>query len=91
MYGTRIRNLRKEKKLTLKQLSKELGISFTALGNYEREDRQPNFETFEAIANYFDVSIDYLVGRRDVKTLMNTFLITTLKPFRNYSVKNHLK
>ncbi|KQU24037.1 hypothetical protein ASG65_19065 [Bacillus sp. Leaf13] len=68
MYGERIRQLRKEKGMTLRELSDELGIPFTTLGNYEREDRQPNFETFEIIADFFDVSIDYLAGRKEQRT-----------------------
>lgn len=68
MYGERIRQLRKEKNMTLRDLSDELAIPFTTLGNYEREDREPNIETLDAIANYFDVSFDYLMGRRDQKT-----------------------
>jgi transcriptional regulator with XRE-family HTH domain len=65
MYGERIRGLRKQRGMTLRDLSRELGIPFTTLGNYEREDREPNFETFKSIADYFQVSIDYLTGRRN--------------------------
>ncbi|MGZ9871795.1 helix-turn-helix domain-containing protein [Priestia endophytica] len=68
MYGERIRKLRKERGMTLRDLSDALGIPFTTLGNYEREDRQPNFETFQVIADYFNVSIDFLAGRRGEKT-----------------------
>ncbi|WP_140457178.1 MULTISPECIES: helix-turn-helix domain-containing protein [Priestia] len=68
MYGERIRQLRKEKGLTLRELSDELDIPFTTLGNYEREDRQPNFETFECLAKYFGVTIDYLSGRTEERT-----------------------
>ncbi|MCW4359520.1 helix-turn-helix domain-containing protein [Bacillus altitudinis] len=62
MYGKRIRELRKEKGMTLRELSEELNIPFTTLGNYEREDRQPRFDTLKAIADYFQVTIDYLTG-----------------------------
>lgn len=65
MYGKRIRQLRKEKKLTLKDLSSALGIPVTTLGNYEREDREPNLETLQAIANYFNVNIDYFFKGQD--------------------------
>ncbi|MFC5713829.1 helix-turn-helix domain-containing protein [Thalassorhabdus alkalitolerans] len=69
MYGQRIRQLRKERKMTLRELAEELNIPFTTLGNYEREDRQPNFDTFETIASYFNVTIDYLAGRSEDKTI----------------------
>ncbi|MGN7299750.1 helix-turn-helix domain-containing protein [Ferdinandcohnia sp. SAFN-114] len=68
MYGERIRQLRKEKGLSLKELADDLGIAFTTLGNYEREEREPNFNTFEQIADYFGVSIDFLLGRREERT-----------------------
>lgn len=63
MYGERIRSLRKEKGMTLRQLATEVNIPFTTLGNYEREDRQPGPVTLNAIADFFDVSVDYLTGR----------------------------
>jgi transcriptional regulator with XRE-family HTH domain len=84
MYGGRIRQLRKEKGMTLRELSKALGIPFTTLGNYEREDREPSLETFQTIADFFGVSIDYLIGKemiieaipkgdlRDIQELLNT-------------------
>lgn len=68
MFGERIRGLRKEKGLTLRELAEELDIPFTTLGNYEREDRQPTFETFESLAEYFNVTIDYLSGRTEERS-----------------------
>jgi transcriptional regulator with XRE-family HTH domain len=76
MFGERIRLLRKEKGMTLRALSEELEIPFTTLGNYERGDRQPSFETFKALADYFEVSIDYLVGRVDARN-MDEYLLQT--------------
>ncbi|MGE7843769.1 helix-turn-helix domain-containing protein [Lysinibacillus sp. NPDC093712] len=40
-------------------------LLYPALGKYEREERQPVFETLEKLADYFDVSIDYLLGRTE--------------------------
>ena len=67
-FGERLRSLRMEKKLTLREFGKELEMSFSALGKYERNENQPDFETLEKIANYFDVTIDYLLGRSDIRT-----------------------
>ena len=62
--------------MTLRELSKELGIPFTTLGNYERGDREPNFEVLNSIAGYFNVSIDYLSGRTNIRnTATYTFNI----------------
>lgn len=64
-FGERLRALRLEKNFTLRELAKELDISFSALGKYERNEHQPDFETLEKIADYFNVSIDYLLGRNN--------------------------
>lgn len=62
----RIKQLRKERKLTLAQLSKKIGVAQTSLTNYENEKRQPrNQETWNKIAEYFGVSVAYLMGVSD--------------------------
>lgn len=67
-FGERLRQLRKNKNLTLRELEKEIDISFSALGKYERNEREPDFDTLEKIASYFGVMIDWLIGRTDIKT-----------------------
>ena len=54
------KNLRKEKGLTQVEMAKELGISRSAIGMYEQGKREPDFETEEKIADYFNVTLDYL-------------------------------
>lgn len=61
--GSRIAALRDKQKLTQEQLSISLGISRAALSHYEKNRREPDYETLIKIANYFKVSMDYLVGR----------------------------
>lgn len=63
----RIRECRKMKKLTLKQLSEELAkndfkISPDALGKYERGNREPKLETWLKLASFFNVPVSYLQG-----------------------------
>ncbi|MEG0258707.1 MAG: helix-turn-helix transcriptional regulator [Lysinibacillus sp.] len=67
-FGKRLRLLRKEKNLTLRELEKQTGISYSALGKYERDERQPDFDTLEKLADYFDVSIDWLLARTNIRT-----------------------
>lgn len=62
-FGERLRFLRNELDYSLRKMADELDISFSALGKYERNEHQPDFETLEKIADYFDVSIDWLLGR----------------------------
>lgn len=66
----RLKELRKAQGLTLKQLSEELAkqdfkISADALGKYERDEREPKLETWRKLANFFDVTPQYLVGWTD--------------------------
>jgi len=67
-FGQRLRKLREQKKITQKELSKLLQVSESAIGMYERGDREPNFETIDKIADYFNVQIDYLLGRSNDQT-----------------------
>lgn len=48
-----------------KELCAELGISIMTYYRYERGEREPSLSTLVALADYFDVSLDYLVGRSD--------------------------
>lgn len=58
----RIKELRKLKKISQKDLVSNLGITQQALSNYEKEKRVPDQETWEALANFFNVSVPYLKG-----------------------------
>lgn len=66
-FCERIRLLRHERKLTQKQIAEELNIGYRAYQCYELKQRYPDFQGLIAIADYFDVSLDYLVGRSDVR------------------------
>jgi transcriptional regulator with XRE-family HTH domain len=68
MLGERIAKLRKQKKLSQYDLADRLGFSRGKLANYEQGSRQPDFGTLELIADFFEVSIDYLLGRSDDST-----------------------
>ncbi|MDF2713183.1 MAG: Xre family transcriptional regulator [Paenibacillus sp.] len=61
--GDRIAHLREKRGLTQEELSNKLGISRAALSHYETNRREPDYETLRNIANFFDISLDYLLGR----------------------------
>lgn len=63
----RIKELRTEKGITQADLAKILKISDRAVGYYENGDREPDYTTLLKIAEYFDVSIDYLLGVSDIR------------------------
>lgn len=63
--GDRIAFMRESRGLTQEDLASRLGISRASLSHYETNRRQPDYETLRNIANLFDVSTDYLLGRTD--------------------------
>lgn len=64
----RIKELRKERKITLEKLAAGLNLSTTAIFQYEKGIREASYETLKNIADYFNVSIDYLLGNEGTKT-----------------------
>lgn len=58
----RLKKLRKAKGLSQTQLANELGMIQQTYSNYENEKREPNIATLIKLADYFDVSVDYLIG-----------------------------
>ena len=62
-FGKRLKLLRECLFLSQYELAKVLNVSPSAVGMYEQGRRSPSLDTLVMIANYFDVSIDYFVGR----------------------------
>lgn len=62
-YGVRISELREQRGWTQEELATSVGITRAALSHYEKNRRKPDFETLTRLADLFDVSIDYLIGR----------------------------
>ena len=63
--SSRLRDLRKLKGDTQEKLSNFLGVTAQAYPKYEYGLRKPNLETTIKLANYFNVSVDYLLGLTD--------------------------
>lgn len=59
--GWRLENLREESGYTQKEVSYKLGFSSNVYGTYEREERQPAYETLAELADLYNVSLDYLI------------------------------
>lgn len=64
-FKHRLKELRKQKNLSQDQLSGALDIPSSSLRRYETRGELPKRERLELIADYFSVSIDYLLGRTD--------------------------
>jgi len=67
-FSERLVQLRKLHGLTQKQLATDLQLSELAIQHYESRRRKPAFDILISLASYFDVSLDYLVGRSDNPT-----------------------
>lgn len=65
-FSSRLRELRKAKGLTQQQLAMYVGISKSSINMYERGEREPGLEMLETIADFFNVDLDYLLGKSDV-------------------------
>lgn len=58
-----IKDLREKRDITAREVSEAIGVSTSAYLNYERGERQPNFETLCKLADFYHVTADYLLGR----------------------------
>ena len=61
----RLYSLRKERKLTQDAAAKELGISLKSYCRYEKKEREPTASVLVQMAEFYGVTLDYLVGRSD--------------------------
>lgn len=67
-FSDRLLSLRKSKNLSMKDLGSVANVSDEAIRLLEKAKRSPSFEVLCALADFFDVSLDYLVGRSDDPT-----------------------
>lgn len=63
MFSKRLKNLRTKKGVTQSEMGDLLGISRQGYAKYENEKSEPDHETIKRLANYFDVTTDYLLGK----------------------------
>lgn len=66
-FGSILKNLRTSRGITQGELATMLDVSRSTVGMYETGGREPDFETMEAIADIFNVDMDYLMGRTQVE------------------------
>lgn len=64
-FGEHLKSIRKSKNVTQKQVAQAINITERNYQNYELNEKKPGFDNLIALADYFDVSLDYLVGRSD--------------------------
>ena len=78
-FAERLKSLRREKGWSQQRLADELDLSKSSVNMYERGEREPGFETMEAIADLFNVDMNYLYGRTDIK-IADPIVLAPKKP-----------
>ena len=63
MFTLRLKELRKEKGVSQQELAKKINAEQSQVSKWEQGTIQPNFDYLSKIANYFEVTTDYLLGR----------------------------
>lgn len=67
-FSERIIQLKTERKLLQKDIASSIGLSLRAYQYYEKGQKEPTLSVLLRLADYFDISLDYLVGRSDDPT-----------------------
>ena len=67
MFRIILKRLREENKISQQKLANELKVSQSTVGMWENGKNKPEFDTLIKIADYFDVSVDYLLGKSENK------------------------
>ena len=65
ILGTRLKELREEKKLTQRQLANIFNLNSVTYLHYEKDQRVPPLSLIVKFADYYGVTVDYLLGRCD--------------------------
>ena len=87
-FAERLRELRKNKNINQQKLSNYLGYGYTAVANYESGRNEPAIDTLCKIAEYFDVTVDYLIGLSDEPVIMNALSISEARLLETYRELN---
>lgn len=80
-FGERLRELREEKGITRDALAGKLSVSYSAVSKYETNVRFPDREALIRLADFFDVSLDYLLCRSDIRETAEKILDRSKKQF----------
>lgn len=93
--GKRLKELRNIKGKTQKEVASNLGLKQSVLSSYENGDREPPVSTLNSIAQYYDVTVDFLTCNTDIKSpihmelypLLNDKAISVLKSLDDESIQ----
>ena len=89
MFNEKLRYLRKHQELTQAELAERLKINSATYSKYEQGISEPDIATIKSLANFFDVSIDYLLeNEKATLEAMDTVDFETLILHGNYTIKS---
>ena len=72
VFGARLKQARSLKGISQQKAANEFGMTKVGYQNYEYGRRSPTLEMLSRLADYFNVSVDYLLGRTDVPTVVRS-------------------
>ncbi len=75
-FSEKLKTIREDKGYTQQELAEALHLSATALSHYETGSREPSIETIKQIAEFLDVSIDYLYSSLPSALYISMYLFT---------------
>ena len=79
MFGDKLKFLRKSKKLSQTEFGEALGLATSTVSGYEKGNRMPDLNTLNKIADFFDVSVDYLLDREnEINNTEKEFIVKAL-------------
>lgn len=71
MLSNRLKSLRTHRNITQSDLATRIGVARTTYAMYEQGQREPDYETLQRLADFYEVSVDYLLGRTETPNATN--------------------
>lgn len=72
--GSRLKSLRETKGISQKELAESLDVSDVMVSMYEQDKKKPSLDTIAKMADYFNVTVDYLLGLEDTTEGLSVYL-----------------
>lgn len=87
-FGNRLKLLREERGLTQQMIADILKVERPTIAGYETNRKQPDYQKINVLADYFNVSLDYLLGRSDIR---NPYIEKNLDETKQSEPRDRLK
>ncbi|MFC7783318.1 helix-turn-helix domain-containing protein [Rossellomorea sp. GCM10028870] len=85
--GSNIKKLRERENISQKDFAQKIGVSNVVLSRYEKDERKPDYDMLKKIADYFEVSIDFLLGREEKANSKEDTLEEVNKLVKEYGIE----